>query len=139
MTLMKSYPCLGLAVSDLCCLITLVGSNILYTPAVIISDLPGQNMEVSYLIFIIPHLTFTRVSSWITAVIALERCLCIIAPLKVTSVSRRVCSVSAFLFSYFYALQLSVPGHPGIPGNERPRWDRYEDFQSTHEKYYQFL
>lgn len=73
----------GLSVSDLLSLITMCLGNIGMTPAVTAADLPFDSMEVSYLVVGTPHVSFSRVTSWITALIALERCLCVIAPLKV--------------------------------------------------------
>ncbi|CAG5115105.1 unnamed protein product, partial [Candidula unifasciata] len=71
-----------LAVSDIGCLATLIWTNICFTPAFIEADLPFDTIEVTYLTSGIPHVTFTRVTGWITALITLERCLCITAPLK---------------------------------------------------------
>lgn len=83
--MLQLYLCSGIAISDMCSLITLVGSNILYTPADIASSWGIESTEVSYLIFVVPHMIFIRVSTWITVIIALERCLCVIAPIKVST------------------------------------------------------
>ncbi|CAG5122730.1 unnamed protein product, partial [Candidula unifasciata] len=71
-----------LSVSDLVGLILLAGSCICLTPAVVQANLPFDSIEVSYLIFMMPHFAFTRVGACITAFISLERCLSIVAPLK---------------------------------------------------------
>lgn len=68
--------------SDLGCLVTVIWTNISLTPAFITADLPFDVLEVLYLTAGMGHLTFTRVSSWITAIVTLERCLCVIAPLQ---------------------------------------------------------
>ncbi|CAG5130210.1 unnamed protein product, partial [Candidula unifasciata] len=73
---------LGLALADLGCLITLVWTNICYTPAFSDYDLPFDTIEFQYLTSGMPHTTFTRITGWITAIITLERCLCITMPLK---------------------------------------------------------
>ncbi|CAG5128730.1 unnamed protein product, partial [Candidula unifasciata] len=74
--------CPGLSVSDLCGLIMMSGACICLTPAVVDSDLPFESLDVLYLVFAMPRFAFSRVSSCITAMITLERCLSIVAPLK---------------------------------------------------------
>lgn len=74
---------LALSVSDLCCLVTLSLMNIGFTPDVVEADLPFDPKEVVYLVAATPHFTFSRVTSWITAFITMERCLCVLVPLKV--------------------------------------------------------
>ncbi|CAG5125236.1 unnamed protein product, partial [Candidula unifasciata] len=71
-----------LSVSDLASRITMVLTCILYTPAVVEADLPFNSTDVHYLVLSMPHFAFTRISSCITAMLALERCLSIVAPLK---------------------------------------------------------
>lgn len=73
----------GLAISDLGCLSTTIWFSISFTPAVAAADVPFDVPGVAYLIGALPHLSFSRITSWITAIITLERCLCIILPLKV--------------------------------------------------------
>ncbi|CAG5119120.1 unnamed protein product [Candidula unifasciata] len=72
----------GLATSDLGSLITLLYANISFMPAFMALDLPFVGSDVMY-ISTLCHLIFTRVSTWITAYITLERCLCVTAPLRV--------------------------------------------------------
>lgn len=74
----------GLAVSDLASLITMCWTCISYTFIVVAANLPFEILDVAYLISGMPHFAFVRVSSCITAMITLERCLCIVAPLKVS-------------------------------------------------------
>lgn len=59
-------------------------------PVVNLADLPFDALGTNYLVIAMPHFTFNRVSAWITVMITLERCLCIIAPLQVSS--ERSCS-----------------------------------------------
>ncbi|CAG5119118.1 unnamed protein product [Candidula unifasciata] len=73
---------LGLATSDLGSLITLLYANVSFMPDFMALDLPFVGGDVMY-ISTWCHLIFTRVSTWITAYITLERCLCVTAPLKV--------------------------------------------------------
>lgn len=93
----------GLAISDLGCLLTLIWSNISVTPGVVDADLPFDTIEVSYLVSGMPHYTFSRISCCITAIIVLERCLCIVAPLKVWNMNVFFfLSISFFLFLSFF-------------------------------------
>ncbi|BFZ12431.1 hypothetical protein BsWGS_15470 [Bradybaena similaris] len=91
---------LGLAVADLLCLITLLWTNICMTPAFQALDLPFHAVELQHLTTCVMHTTFTRLSGWITALIIVERCLCITAPLKVKSIvtPKRVAVVVVCLF-----------------------------------------
>lgn len=73
----------GLAISDLGCLVTIIWTNLCLNPSFNSLDLPFESVGFQYLTSGWPHATFTRVTSWITAFITLERCLCITAPLKV--------------------------------------------------------
>uniref|UniRef100_A0A2C9KAV0 G-protein coupled receptors family 1 profile domain-containing protein n=1 Tax=Biomphalaria glabrata TaxID=6526 RepID=A0A2C9KAV0_BIOGL len=50
------------------------------------ADLPFIPEDVDYLTGSLPHLLFTRVTAWITAFVALERCLCIAIPLHVKTI-----------------------------------------------------
>ncbi|XP_035826913.1 thyrotropin-releasing hormone receptor [Aplysia californica] len=94
----------GLSLSDLGCLLTLIYNNSLMSPWLAFSDVsPFFPFEVQYLTGGWPHVWFTRVTSWITAYIALERCLCIALPLKVkqllTPFRSRVIILSIFLLT----------------------------------------
>ncbi|XP_055873593.1 uncharacterized protein LOC106072763 [Biomphalaria glabrata] len=77
---------LGLAVSDLLSLITALWVAICWNPLMYYADLPFIPEDVDYLTGSLPHLLFTRVTAWITAFVALERCLCIAIPLHVKTI-----------------------------------------------------
>ncbi|CAG5120766.1 unnamed protein product [Candidula unifasciata] len=74
---------LGLAISDLFCVASLLWTNVCMNPAFNEADLPFEPMEVQFITSGFLHTNFNRVTSCITAFITLERCLCITAPLKV--------------------------------------------------------
>lgn len=80
----------GLSISDMCCLTAITGANICITPSITEADLAVEFLEVAYLAASMPIYVFSRVTNWITAVITLERCLCIMAPLKVGSLLLKV-------------------------------------------------
>lgn len=87
----------GLAVSDIGCLSTLIWSNICITPAFMEAGLPFEPIEFQHLTSGMPHATFTRITAWITALITLERCLCIAAPLQVSDRHIRVSEVASII------------------------------------------
>ncbi|CAL1538690.1 unnamed protein product, partial [Lymnaea stagnalis] len=76
----------GLAISDLMSLVTSLWVSICWNPLMYYTDLPFIPKDVEYLTGSMPHLLFTRVSGWITAFVAFERCLCIALPLKVKAI-----------------------------------------------------
>lgn len=55
-------------------------------PVVAMADLSFDVMAVYYLAVAMPHFMLNRVSAWITVIITLERCLCIIFPLQVMKI-----------------------------------------------------
>ncbi|KAK6979296.1 hypothetical protein BgiMline_020267 [Biomphalaria glabrata] len=77
---------LGLALSDLFSLVTLSWLNVCYEPSFDSLDLPFIPLDVAYLTAGWPHVFFTRITTWITVYITLERCFCIAAPMKVKAV-----------------------------------------------------
>ncbi|CAG5114744.1 unnamed protein product [Candidula unifasciata] len=74
---------LALTISDLCSLITIMWTNVCYTPAFRDSEVFLISYEVQLISGIWPHVIFTRTTGWITAFISLQRCVCVILPLKV--------------------------------------------------------
>ncbi|KAI8785856.1 tachykinin peptides receptor 86C [Biomphalaria glabrata] len=77
---------LGLAVSDLLSLITSLWVAICWNPLMYYADLPFVPEDVEYMTGSLPHLLCTRITAWITAFVALERCLCIVIPLHVRTI-----------------------------------------------------
>lgn len=75
---------LGLALSDLASLVTVLWTNVCINPTFYSADLPFEPAEFQYMTTGMLHATFTHISGWVTALITAERCLCIIAPLKVS-------------------------------------------------------
>lgn len=72
-----------MSAADLASLITMVWTCLSFTFNDIGLNLPFESLEVAYLVSGIPHCAFSRVSGCITAMISLERCMSIVAPLKV--------------------------------------------------------
>ncbi|XP_059147965.1 galanin-like G-protein coupled receptor npr-9 [Physella acuta] len=92
---------LGLTISDLCSLLAMVWLSICFNPLVRYSpDISFNSIDVQYLTACWPHICFARITSWITAYITFERCLCIAMPLKVkqTITPRRTVYVITFIY-----------------------------------------
>ncbi|NP_001191494.1 chemosensory receptor B [Aplysia californica] len=73
----------GLTISDMGCAITLFWGSVCFNPLFIEADLPMVYQDIIYLTSGWPLVCFARISSWITAFVTFERCLCITVPLKV--------------------------------------------------------
>ncbi|GFO02067.1 chemosensory receptor a [Plakobranchus ocellatus] len=90
-TIHMSY--LALAVSDLCAIITTIWCGICYSPLIeillnrfrIVTEL---NLFANFTCFW-PHLAFSKTTALITAWISLERCLCVVFPIKVKLIITR--------------------------------------------------
>lgn len=91
----------ALAVSDLCCLVTLQWFNICMNPLFESADLPFVPGEVQYLLGGWLHVCFSRITGWITVFITAERCLGIAVPLKVKQLInlRRTVVAMCLIFS----------------------------------------
>ncbi|CAG5119117.1 unnamed protein product [Candidula unifasciata] len=99
---------LGLATSDLGSQITLFYTNISFLPAFLELDLPFVSSDVTY-VSAWSHVVFTRISTWITAYITLERCLCVTAPLKVKNWFTPKRTVLYVIFVYVFMLASVTP------------------------------
>lgn len=76
----------GLAVADMCSLLSLIMLGLSYNPLFVNSDIPFYASETSYLFAGMPRLCFSRIVSLILAFVTLERCLCVRFPLKVKTI-----------------------------------------------------
>ncbi|CAG5128584.1 unnamed protein product [Candidula unifasciata] len=99
---------LGLATSDLGSLITLLYANISFLPDFLALNLPYVGNDVMY-ISSWCHVLFTRISTWITAYITLERCLCVTTPLKVKNLFTPRRTVLYVIFVYVFMLASVTP------------------------------
>lgn len=77
---------LGLAISDLCCLLATEWVGWCFNPLVVSTGPPWIPGEFTYLTGAWPHIVFGRITSYITVYVTAERCLCTIAPLKVKDI-----------------------------------------------------
>ena len=90
----------ALCVSDIFCVITLTWNAICFIPAFVNSDIPFLAKEVAMptgggLIDV-----FCAATAWITAFISLERCLCVVFPLKIKTIVKRERAIY-IIFSIF--------------------------------------
>lgn len=76
----------GIAISDLCCLITLLWVIIWLNPFMSNSEVPVAALEFQYLTGACPHAVCGRITSYITVYVTAERCLCVLLPLKVKQI-----------------------------------------------------
>lgn len=99
---------LGLAASDFSSQIGLFFTNICFLPALSSMDLPFVINDVMY-IFSWCHILFTRITTWITAYITLERCLCVMVPLKVKNIFTPKRTVLYLLFVCVFMIASVFP------------------------------
>lgn len=76
----------GLAFSDLCCVVTLLWQTICLNPLVMKADVVWVPSDLVYLSAAWPHNISGRITSYLTVYITAERCICIMAPLKVKQI-----------------------------------------------------
>lgn len=90
----------GLAISDLCCLLTLLWLCFCANPFIINSGVPWVYTDLMYITAAWPHMAFGRITSYITVFVSAERCLCITVPLKVKEMitPRRTTLTVSFIY-----------------------------------------
>lgn len=99
---------LGLAISDLCCLLTVIWVGVCQNPLLSNVGFPWIPDEFQYLTGAWPHIIFGRVTSYITAYVTAERCLCIAAPFLVKRIiTPKRTTLAVFLIYSINILTLS--------------------------------
>uniref|UniRef100_A0A2C9K0I4 G-protein coupled receptors family 1 profile domain-containing protein n=1 Tax=Biomphalaria glabrata TaxID=6526 RepID=A0A2C9K0I4_BIOGL len=97
----------ALALSDIGALVTLQLFNVLVNPWFLQLDLPFLPLELQSLTVGYPHNYFVKVTGFITAFVAFERCLCVTLPFKVkTLITKR--TALAFNVGFFIANALAM-------------------------------
>ncbi|KAI8786160.1 FMRFamide receptor [Biomphalaria glabrata] len=76
----------ALAISDIGALVTLQLTTLLTNPFVFSATLSFSPVELLGMVSFYPHNYFIRVSGFITSFAAVERCLCVVMPLKVKGI-----------------------------------------------------
>ncbi|XP_059169625.1 type-1 angiotensin II receptor-like [Physella acuta] len=99
----------GLAISDLCSLVTLMWFSICMNPLFENSNIPFISREFQYLTGGWPSFVFARITSFITSFITAERCLCITSPLKVKHIITPRRTILTLIFIYIIIIICSLP------------------------------
>ncbi|KAK0056194.1 growth hormone secretagogue receptor type 1 [Biomphalaria pfeifferi] len=99
----------GVAVSDLCSLVTLLWFNVCVNPLFVNSDVPMAPSEVQHLTGGFPHACFARITCWITVYITAERCLCIVSPLKIKQIITTKRATSIIVGIYIIMIASLLP------------------------------
>ena len=87
----------ALSISDIFCILFLTWHAICFVPAFSNSDIPFEARK-----FVIPtggytSAIFLKTTAWITAYISLERCLCVVFPLKIKTIVKRKRTIVAIV------------------------------------------
>jgi hypothetical protein len=105
---------LGLTISDLGSLVFQFFINLCWTPLIVKLDLPFYPKQFSF-ILAWAHILFTRVTTGTTAWITFERCVCIVAPLKVKSIITPRRTVAFIVVLYVIMTGTVIPQFYGVP------------------------
>ncbi|XP_012945533.1 adenosine receptor A1-like [Aplysia californica] len=100
---------MGLAVSDLCSLLTMIWISICMNPLFYLSDLRFDPRDIMYLTGSAPHYLFVKIATFITAFITFERCLCIAVPLKVKTIITPERTKTIIISIYVAMVVLLIP------------------------------
>ncbi|CAL1543158.1 unnamed protein product [Lymnaea stagnalis] len=122
-----SVTLISLTLSDLLGLVVLFWMGMCYNPWIIYSDVPFDTLSVVYLSGGWPKIYVSRVTSWITAFVAAERCLCIALPLRVKTIltRRRSAYVNAALFLLIFLMMPPIYYTTGLD------WQWFPDRNKT--------
>lgn len=99
----------ALAVSDLGALITIQINNIMLNPWFLYAGVPFDPVDVLVMISMYPHNYFIRVSGFITAFAAFERCVCVVVPLKLKLWITKPVTVTVLAVIYIVTLPVVLP------------------------------
>lgn len=100
---------LGLAVGDLLSLIFSFWESVCFNPLFKDSHAPIVFTEIEYITGCWPHVCFVRVTSYITAFVTFERCLCITLPLKVKTIITTNRAKVAIIAIFILVTVTSIP------------------------------
>ncbi|CAL1543816.1 unnamed protein product, partial [Lymnaea stagnalis] len=100
---------LGLAAGDICSLVAMFGDSVCFNPAFQSTGLPVVLSEVQYVVSGWPQVCFIRVTSWITAFVSLERCLCVTIPFQIKTVVTRRCAKLFVATTFMFVAVTSLP------------------------------
>ncbi|CAL1527153.1 unnamed protein product, partial [Lymnaea stagnalis] len=100
---------LALAISDFCCCLTMFWMSLVQTAYIL--DPPPFLFDLLSLLAMtgsFPRIIITRVTSWLTALIALERCVCVALPFKVKAIfsPKHSAVMTAGVFSIMFSANM---------------------------------
>ncbi|XP_059178442.1 neuromedin-U receptor 1-like [Physella acuta] len=99
----------GLAISDLCSLITIEWYCISFNPLFYNADIIFFAPELQHLYAGCPHGCFARITAWVTVYLTAERCLCIVSPLKVKQILTPKRTIIILSVIYFVVMLPLIP------------------------------
>ncbi|CAG5127800.1 unnamed protein product [Candidula unifasciata] len=99
----------ALAISDLCSLLSIMWTNFCFSPVVRDSGILSAEMHIISGTW--PHVAFSKITGWITAFISLERCVCVIRPLKVKTIFTRKRHITAMVVIFVVTMAPSSLGY----------------------------
>ncbi|XP_005112913.1 lysophosphatidic acid receptor 4-like [Aplysia californica] len=103
-----------LAISDMATLMNIMWIGVCFNPLFVQADFPVHYQDLSYITSGWLGWCFARISSWITAFVTFERCLCIALPLKVKTIITPRNTVIVVLGIYITMLANVVPVYYSI-------------------------
>ncbi|CAL1527913.1 unnamed protein product, partial [Lymnaea stagnalis] len=106
-----NIPLLGLASSDLCSDVTMLWTTV--CTILVSADVPPllfDPLGLYVLTGVVPRIIFNRASCWLTALISLQRCLCVTLPFRVKDVftPRRTLSLTLGTIALTFSIHMTI-------------------------------
>lgn len=99
----------GIAVADICTLISIIWFDVCISPHLENSGTNVAFSEVLYLTAGWPNCIFARITCIITVFITIERCLCVVTPLKVKDFITKTKTVIVIFFIFISQMTTTIP------------------------------
>lgn len=99
----------GIAISDTCALLAVIWLGVCVNPLLQNGEVMFEELE--YLTAGWPHCLFARITCIITVFITMERCLCVVIPLKVKNVFTRTRTIVIVLIIFVSQMLTAVPSY----------------------------
>ncbi|KAH9505655.1 hypothetical protein Btru_056207 [Bulinus truncatus] len=114
---------LALAISDAGTLLTVLPFSVCSNPLLVSSGLPVAFEDVQSVLGAFPRGTFCRVTNCITTYITMERCLCVVFPIKVKRIITKKVTAATLILIYLTLVLIMIP--PYFQVNLGWRFDPY--------------
>ncbi|KAH9490688.1 hypothetical protein Btru_032778 [Bulinus truncatus] len=102
---------LELSVLDLLSLLTALWVSVCWSPLLYYADLDFVPEDVEIYTGSLPHGIFSRVTGWITALVAFERCMCVVLPFDVGTVITPARSICFTVASSMFVIAAQLPSY----------------------------